>query len=46
MGAGVLLQNLGQYDEAEKVLRETLAVCKRVLGVEHTDTLETWYSWA
>jgi len=35
------LARQGKYDEAEKIEREVLAVMKRVLGAEHSDTLTT-----
>jgi hypothetical protein len=31
----------GKYDEAEKILREVLAVTTRVLGADHPHTLTT-----
>ena len=33
------LQSEGQYAEAEKLVRETLDIRRRVLGPEHPDTL-------
>jgi hypothetical protein len=35
------LSGQGKYDEAEKMQREVLAVSKRVLGADHSNTLST-----
>lgn len=43
---GNVMQTLGQVDEAEILLRETLASQKRILGKEHLETVGTMHDLA
>jgi len=38
-GLALLLSDLGRLTEAEPLLRDAVAVCRRVLGDEHCNTL-------
>ena len=38
------LIELGEYAEAEPILRETLVLQRKVLGAEHDDTKKTAYN--
>ena len=43
---GRAFEGNGHYAEAEKLLRDTLAAQRRVLGPEHPDTLTTMFKLA
>ena len=43
---GSLASEEGRYDEARKTLEEILPIQRRVLGVEHPDTIATLYQMA
>lgn len=45
-GLGYTLIRLGRYDEAEKVIRETLDIEGRALGVDHPETALSTYNLA
>jgi len=38
---GVVLRNLGQTDEAERLLTDVLERARRTLGAQHVRTIET-----
>jgi hypothetical protein len=43
---GVALENNGSYEEAESLLRQTLATREKALGVDHPDALTSVYCLA
>lgn len=40
---GALYDSLGDYEQAEPLYREALEVSRKILGIEHPDTLLTVY---